>query len=68
MYLPALFGTAVFLYGGLPFLQGAMGELKARLPGMMTLIALAISVAFVFSAAVTLFTRSTMLIGFSNTS
>ena len=52
MYIPALFGTAVFLYGGQPFLQGAVRELKDRLPGMMTLIALAISVAFVFSAAV----------------
>jgi Cu2+-exporting ATPase len=50
---PAL-GTAVFLYGGLVFLRGAAGELKARLPGMMTLIALAITVAFVFSAAVLL--------------
>ena len=47
-------GTAVFLYGGWPFVQGAVRELQARLPGMMTLIALAISVAFVFSAAVTL--------------
>ena len=54
MYIPAIFGTAVFLYGGLPFLRGAIGELKSRLPGMMTLISLAISVAFVFSAAVTL--------------
>jgi Cu2+-exporting ATPase len=51
-YIPALFGTAVFLYGGTPFLQGAVSEIRARLPGMMTLIALAISVAFVFSAAV----------------
>jgi P-type Cu2+ transporter len=53
-YVPAVFGTAVFLYGGLPFIQGAVRELRARLPGMMTLIALAITVAFVFSAAVTL--------------
>ena len=53
-WIPAVFGTAVFLYGGLPFLQGAVRELRDRLPGMMTLIALAISVAFVFSAAVTL--------------
>jgi Cu2+-exporting ATPase len=52
--IPALFGTAVFLYGGWPFVQGAVRELRDRLPGMMTLIALAISVAFVFSAAVTL--------------
>jgi Cu2+-exporting ATPase len=53
-WIPAAFGTAVFFYGGWPFIQGAAGELKDRLPGMMTLIALAISVAFVFSAAVTL--------------
>ncbi len=53
-WIPALFGTAVFIYGGWPFLQGAAREIGARLPGMMTLIALAISVAFVFSAAVTI--------------
>jgi Cu2+-exporting ATPase len=53
-YIPALFGTAVFVYGGRPFLQGAARELRSRLPGMMTLIALAIGVAFLFSAAVTL--------------
>jgi Cu2+-exporting ATPase len=52
-WIPAVFGTAVFVYGGTPFLQGAVRELKDRLPGMMTLIALAISVAFVFSAVVT---------------
>jgi P-type Cu2+ transporter len=54
MYVPALFGTAVFFYGGLPFLKGAVSEIRDRLPGMMVLIALAISVAFVFSAAVLL--------------
>ena len=53
-WTPALFGTAVFAYGGWVFIQGAMRELKDRLPGMMTLIALAISVAFTFSAVVTL--------------
>jgi Cu2+-exporting ATPase len=53
-WIPALFGTAVFLYGGTPFIQGAIREIRDRLPGMMTLIALAIAVAFVFSAAVTL--------------
>ncbi|MBC7843702.1 MAG: heavy metal translocating P-type ATPase, partial [Gemmatimonadaceae bacterium] len=51
-YVPALFGTAVFAYGGLPFLRGAIGEIRDRLPGMMVLIALAISVAFTFSVAV----------------
>jgi Cu2+-exporting ATPase len=49
-----VFGTAVYLYGGWPFVQGAVRELRARLPGMMTLIALAITVAFGFSLAVTL--------------
>jgi Cu2+-exporting ATPase len=52
--IPAFFGTGVFLYGGWPFLQGAIRELRDRLPGMMTLIALAIMVAFVFSSAVAL--------------
>ncbi|HEU5304154.1 MAG TPA: heavy metal translocating P-type ATPase, partial [Gemmatimonadales bacterium] len=53
-WIPALFGTAVYVYGGAPFVQGAVRELRARLPGMMTLIALAITVAFVFSLSVTL--------------
>ncbi len=53
-WIPPLFGTAVFVYGGWVFIRGALRELKDRLPGMMTLIALAITVAFVFSAAVTL--------------
>ncbi|HKU61368.1 MAG TPA: heavy metal translocating P-type ATPase [Gemmatimonadales bacterium] len=53
-WIAPVFGTAVFLYGGLVFLRGAWRELANRLPGMMTLIALAISVAFVFSVAVTL--------------
>ena len=52
--LPALFGTLVFLYGGWVFLKGAYHELSDRKPGMMTLIALAISVAFIYSGAVTL--------------
>lgn len=53
-FIPALFGTIVFIYGGWVFLNSAIGELKARLPGMMTLISLAISVAFVYSVAVLL--------------
>lgn len=52
--LPAVFGTAVFVYGGLPFIKGAVREVRDRVPGMMTLIALAISVAFAFSVAVSL--------------
>jgi Cu2+-exporting ATPase len=53
-WIAPVLGTAVFFYGGWVFIQGAWRELRDRLPGMMTLIALAISVAFVFSAAVTL--------------
>ncbi len=53
-WIPPVLGTVVFLYGGLVFLKGAAGELRARLPGMMTLISLAIAVAFVFSWVVQL--------------
>ncbi len=53
-YVPAILGTIVFAYGGLVFLRGALGELRDRLPGMMTLISLAIVVAFVTSWAGTL--------------
>jgi P-type Cu2+ transporter len=53
-YLPAIIGTIVFAYGGLVFLRGAVGELRDRQPGMMTLISLAILVAFVTSWAGTL--------------
>ncbi|MGH7457667.1 MAG: heavy metal translocating P-type ATPase [Longimicrobiaceae bacterium] len=53
-WIAPLFGTVVFFYGGWVFLQGAWRELKDRLPGMMTLISLAITVAFVFSLVVTL--------------
>ena len=53
-YAAAILGTIVFLYGGLVFLRGAQGELAERQPGMMTLISLAIVVAFVTSWAGTL--------------
>ena len=46
--------TAVYAYGGYPFLKGIVQELRSRLPGMMTLIAVAITVAYGFSAAVVL--------------
>jgi Cu2+-exporting ATPase len=42
----------LYFYGGWPFVEGAVRELRARQPGMMTLIALAISVAFTYSLAV----------------
>jgi len=46
--------TIVYFYGGWPFLSGLASELRGGAPGMMTLIALAISVAFAYSAAVVL--------------
>jgi P-type Cu2+ transporter len=52
-YVPAIFGTVLFFYGGMVFLRGAAREIKDRLPGMMTLVSLAIVVAFAFSLAVT---------------
>jgi P-type Cu2+ transporter len=45
-FIPAILGTVVFVYGGLVFIRGAWGELVDRKPGMMTLISLAIIVAF----------------------
>ncbi len=53
-FVPAVLGTVIFLYGGLVFIRGAAGELRDRQPGMMTLISLAIVVAFVTSWAGTL--------------
>ena len=47
-------GTVMFVWGGAPFLTGGLAEMKARQPGMMLLIALAISVAFVSSWGATL--------------
>lgn len=46
--------TVVYFYGGWPFIAGLLSELRQRQPGMMTLIALAISVAYFYSAAVVL--------------
>src|SRR5450631_1757748 len=52
-FIPAILGTVVFVYGGLVFIRGAWGELADRKPGMMTLISLAIVVAFGTSLAAT---------------
>src|SRR5437899_9378384 len=52
-FIPAILGTVVFLYGGLVFIRGAWGELADHKPGMMTLISLAIIVAFGTSLAAT---------------
>src|SRR5580658_8474296 len=52
-FIPAILGTVVFVHGGLVFIRGAWGELADRKPGMMTLISLAIVVAFGTSLAAT---------------
>jgi len=53
-YAAAILGTIIFFYGGLVFIRGGQGELADRMPGMMTLISLAIVVAFATSWAGTL--------------
>jgi P-type Cu2+ transporter len=51
-YVLFALSSAIFVYGGWPFFKGIYDELKNKSPGMMTLIALAISVAYVYSSAV----------------
>ncbi|WP_350309410.1 heavy metal translocating P-type ATPase [Corynebacterium sp. MSK073] len=53
-WIPPVLGTIIFIYGSTPFLQGGWSELKSRQPGMMLLIAMAITVAFVASWVTTL--------------
>lgn len=50
--IPFVLSSIIFFYGGLVFLKGAIGELKAKRPGMMTLIGMAITVAFGYSLGV----------------
>ena len=52
--------SAVFLYGGYPFLKGIYDEIKAKRPAMMTLIAMAITVAYTYSSAVVFGLRGEM--------
>ena len=51
-YLLLAFSSAVFLYGGMPFLKGLIDEVKSRNPGMMFLIGFAISIAYIYSVAI----------------
>ncbi|MDM8085320.1 copper-translocating P-type ATPase [Cellulomonas cellasea] len=53
-WVSPVLGTVIFFYGGAPFLTGAVAEARSRRPGMMMLVALAITVAFVASWATTL--------------
>lgn len=54
-YVPFVLSTIIFFYGGLVFLKSARSELKAKLPGMMTLISLAIITAYSYSVATQFF-------------
>ncbi|MFC6838401.1 copper-translocating P-type ATPase [Halomarina ordinaria] len=54
-WINPVFAIIVFAYGGVPFLQMAVPEVRDRSPGMMTLISMAISVAFVYSLASVVF-------------
>ena len=47
-----LISSIIFFYGGWPFLKGMVDEIKKKMPGMMSLIALAVTVAYVYSSAV----------------
>ena len=53
-YVLLAFSSAIYFYGGKPFLTGLYDEIKEQQPGMMTLIGMAISVAYFYSAAVAL--------------
>lgn len=52
LYVLFLLSSIVYFYGGLPFLSGLVGELRAKRPGMMTLVAVAISTAYLYSSSV----------------
>lgn len=52
LYVVFAFSSAVYLYGGYPFIKGFFDEMRKSMPGMMTLIAVAISVAYFYSSAV----------------
>jgi Cu2+-exporting ATPase len=54
-WIVPIFSVIIFIYGGIPFLQMAVPEIQQRIPGMMALISLAISVAFIYSLGTTFF-------------
>jgi Cu2+-exporting ATPase len=51
-YVLFILSSVIFFYGGLPFLKGLFSELRSKQPGMMTLIGVAIIVAYIYSSAV----------------
>ena len=59
-YILFALASIIFFYGGLPFLKGLVEELKKKTPGMMTLIAIAISAAYFYSVAAVSYTHLTL--------
>jgi len=55
LYVLFALSSAIFFYGGYPFLKGLIDELKEAQPGMMTLVAIAITVAYVYSSSIVVF-------------
>jgi Cu2+-exporting ATPase len=51
-YVLLAFGTVIYFYGGTPFLKGMVSEIRDNAIGMMTLVALAISISYIYSVAV----------------
>lgn len=51
-YVLLVLGSVIYFYGGMPFFKGMVGEIRAKAIGMMTLVAIAISVAYIYSVAV----------------
>ncbi|MCJ7694217.1 MAG: hypothetical protein MUO40_02225, partial [Anaerolineaceae bacterium] len=58
-WITPVFAIIMFIYGGIPFIQMAVPEVNKRAPGMMTLISLAIGVAFIYSLAALIFSIGT---------
>lgn len=54
MYVLAALSSVVFFYGGIPFFKGLVAEVRGKLPGMMTLVAIAITAAYLYSVAIVL--------------
>jgi Cu2+-exporting ATPase len=52
LYILFVLSSIIYFYGGYPFLSGMISELRSRQPGMMTLVAVAITTAYVYSSAV----------------
>jgi Cu2+-exporting ATPase len=62
-YFLLILSSIIYFWGGYPFLKGFLDEIKGKSPGMMTLIAMAISVAYFYSAATVLDCREWIFFG-----